>query len=339
MFRIGGWNQSLKSKPKHLKPNISKQHMRVTQAQRRSPKNLGLESKWLDVLRTSEIRSMISMISMISMASTLPGLKSCQIPRTGTKYCDLRDLKGPSYEDGFRVFLHWLLHLVVHMLDQIFLHSRLQGFLGDLLVAAGCRICGLIIRVIDVHSAIVIIVIFACVGHVGLLLLCCLLSHLLLSWCSWNLSCQLRRSFGPMQGFGPAGPFMGMFHYFKCFRCQRDLHSISSKFGVRNLKHQANSVCCDNHGFTHGSCPECAFWLVLDWTHLKNQKWDNRGRTTGAIWERRKRGARVARHELASSSNREHQALSSGIGLDLGPLVFILKTLLACASRGQEFYL
>ena len=149
MFRIGGWNQSLKSKPKHLKPNISKQHMRVTQAQRRSPKNLGLESKWLEVLRTSEIRSMISMISMISMASTLPGLKSFQIPRTGTKYCDLRDLKGPSYEDGFRVFLHWLLHLVVRMLDQIFLHGRLQGFLGDLLVAAGCRICGLIIRVID----------------------------------------------------------------------------------------------------------------------------------------------------------------------------------------------
>ena len=311
MFRIGGWNQSLKSKPKHLKPNISKQHMRVTQAQRRSPKNLGLESKWLEVLRTSEIRSMIS---MISMASTLPGLKSFQIPRTGTKYCDLRDLKGPSYEDGFRVFLHRLLHLVVHMLDQIFLHGRLQGFLGDLLVAAGC----LIIRVIDGHSAIVIIVIFACVGHVGLLLLCCLLSHLLLSWCSWNLSCQLRRSFGPMQGFGPAGPFMGMFHYFKCFRCQRDLHSISSKFGVRNLKHQANSVCCDNHGFTHGSCPECAFWLVLNWTHLKNQKWDKKARTTEAIWERRKRGHASLgtswHHPAIGNIRRCHQALAWILG-------------------------
>ena len=31
--------------------------------------------------------------------------------------------------------------------------------------------------------------------------------------------------------------------------------------------------------------------------------------------------------------------LSSGIGLDLGPLVFILKTLLACASWAQGFYL
>ena len=204
------------------------------------------------------------------------------------------------------------------MLDQNFLHGRLQGFLGDLLVAAGCRICGLIIRVIDGHSAIVIIVIFACVGHVGLLLLCCLLSHLLLSWCSWNLSCQLRRSFGPMQGFGPAGPFMGMFHYFKCFRCQRDLHSISSKFGVRNLKHQANCVCCDNHGFTHGSCPECAFWLVLDWTHLKNQKWDNRGRTTGAIWERRKRGHASLgtswHHPAIGNIRRCHQALAWILG-------------------------
>ena len=69
MFRIGGWNQSLKSKPKHLKPNISKQHMRVTQAQRRSPKNLGLESKWLEVLGTSEIRSMILKFSGMALAS------------------------------------------------------------------------------------------------------------------------------------------------------------------------------------------------------------------------------------------------------------------------------
>ena len=124
--------------------------------------------------------------------------------------------------------------------------------------------------------------------------------------------------FGPMQGFGPAGPFMGMFHYFKCFRCQRDLHSISSKFGVRNLKHQANSVCCDNHGFTHGSCPECAFWLVLDWTHLKNQKWDNRGRTTGAIWERRKRGHASLgtswHHPAIGNIRRCHQALAWILG-------------------------
>ena len=58
--------------------------------------------------------------------------------------------------------------------------------------------------------------------------------------------------------------------------------------------------------------------VVLDWTHLKNQKWDNRGRTTGAIWERRKRGHASLgtswHHPAIGNIRRCHQALAWILG-------------------------